>query len=169
MAQTSGTSTPPDVSPLLPADRWFASITREPSKPPSMRVFGLVMLIGFGLLATLLLWSWRGSGGAVRFAVGTALATVAVVMFGWSLVAPASMGPAYERWMRFGQTLGAIVSAVLLTVLYYVVVTPVGALMRLSGTDPLDRRLRRSAPAATASYWMRHAAPARPEDYRHMA
>ena len=154
-----------DVSPLVASDRWARSLDAKPVKPPSMRVFGLVILIGFGLFGGLALWSWRDSGTTWRLVVGTVLVSLAVVVFVWSLAAPKSLPPVYDAWMRFGQAIGAVVSTVLLTALYFIVFTLVGGLMRLFGTDPLERNLDRGA----ASYWRKHAPPSEPGDYAHLS
>jgi len=154
-----------DVSPLLPRDRWSRAIVPRTPKPPSMRVFGLIMLIGFGVLGGLLLWSWSRNGGDWRLVLGGILVTIGVVVCIWALASPRTVGPVYDGWMRFGRALGTVVSTVLLSVLYYVVLTPVGWLMRLTGTDPLERKLD----AAVASYWKPHARPAGPDDYVHMS
>src|SRR5688500_12362393 len=154
-----------DVSPLVVTDRWASVLHRPPEKAPSMRVFGLVMLIGFGVLGGLLLWGWLSEETAWRLYAGALLMSLGVLIFLWSLVAPRSLPPVYRAWMAFGTKLGTIVSTVLLTVAYFLVVAPVGLIMRLTGTDPLDRAVRREA----ASYWHPHAGPRPPSDYQHMS
>jgi hypothetical protein len=130
-----------------------------------MRIFGVIMLVGFGLLGGLLLWGWSRSGGDWRLWLGALLVSGGVLIFLWSLVAPGTLGPVYRGWMAFGMRLGTIVSSILLTIAYFLVVMPVGLLMRLTGTDPLDRTVRRDA----ATYWHPHAAPRPPSDYEHMS
>jgi len=71
----------------------------------------------------------------------------------------------YHAWMRFGQTLGSLVSSVLFSALYFVVFFLVGRLMRLFGTDPLDRTIERGV----GSYWRKHAPRSAPADYVHMS
>lgn len=154
-----------DVSPLLVDDRWASVLPPRPDTPPSMRVFGIVMLVGFGVLGGLLLWGWSRSGGAWRLYGGSLLVSLGLLVFLWSLVAPRSLPPIYRAWMRFGQGLGTIVSTILLGLAYYLVVTPVGLLMRLTGTDPLQRTVQREA----RSYWHSHAPPRPPSDYEHMS
>ena len=154
-----------DVSPLLVKDRWAPVLQAPAEKPPSMRVFGLVMLIGFGVLGGLLLWGWLAEQTTWRLYAGALLMSLGVLIFLWSLVAPRSLPPVYRAWMAFGMKLGTFVSTILLTAAYFVVVAPVGLIMRLTGTDPLDRAVRRDA----ASYWHPHAAPRPPSDYEHMS
>ena len=130
-----------------------------------MRVFGVVMLVGFGVFAALSWWTSRRGGAEWRAALAMVLAALGAGLFVWSLVAPRQLQPVYRGWMAFGQGLGAIVSGALLTIVYYLVVTPVGWLMRATGTDPLSRASR----GAGESYWVAH--PARPErdDYTHLS
>jgi hypothetical protein len=44
----------------------------------------------------------------------------------------------YRGWMKFADALAWINTRILLTVIYYLVVTPTGAVMRLFGKSPLD-------------------------------
>jgi hypothetical protein len=46
----------------------------------------------------------------------------------------------HNAWMRFAVVLGAINSRILLTLMYYLVMTPYGLVSRLVGRDPLRRR-----------------------------
>jgi len=154
-----------DVSPLVKSDRWSGALSAPVEKPPSMRVFGLVMIVGFGLLGGLALWSWRETGSTWRLVVGSVLVALGVLIFLWSLVSPRTLPPIYRGWMRFGQGIGTVVSTVLLSVLYFVVFTLVGLLMRLVGTDPLERKLARGS----GSYWRKHAPPSAPADYAHLS
>lgn len=100
-----------------------------------LRAFGLstggILIALFGLLLPWLLgaalprWPWL---------LGGALA-------GWALLAPASLGPLYRAWMRFGLLMGAIMNPLILGLVFFLVMLPIGALMRLAGKDPLARRL----------------------------
>jgi hypothetical protein len=153
------------VAPLVAGDRWSGAIAGHTEKSPSMRVFGLVLLIGFGLLGGLALWSHRAGGGEWRRTVGLVLIALGTIVFVWSVISPSTLPPVYRAWMRFGQRLGTIVSSVLFVVLYFIVFTVVGGLMRLFGTDPLDRVVTRGA----GSYWRKHAPRSAPGDYAHMS
>jgi hypothetical protein len=85
-----------------------------------------------------------------------------VLLVGLGLVAPRALKQAYLGWMAMAFALGLVVSTVLLTLFYYLVVTPVGLLAKLVGKDFLG--LRRSASAR--SYWLpRQGGPRPPADY----
>lgn len=60
----------------------------------------------------------------------------------WGLVAPSSLRPVYRGWMRFGLLLSRITTPLILSLVYFLLFVPVGWIMRLSGHDPMRRRLR---------------------------
>ena len=154
-----------DVAPLIKSDRWSGTLDTPIEKPPSMRIFGLVMLVGFGLLGGLALWSWREAHVTWRLVLGATLVAIGTVIFLWSLVSPRTLPPVYRGWMSFGQRIGTIVSSILLSVLYFVVFTIVGLLMRVFGTDPLERKIVRGS----GTYWRKHAPPSTAADYAHLS
>lgn len=72
-----------------------------------------------------------------------------------TLLLPTSLAPLNKLWTKFGALLHRIVSPVALGVLFFLVVTPTGLLMRLFGKDPLRLRLDRNA----KSYWIERSPP----------
>ena len=66
------------------------------------------------------------------------------------LFVPAAARAFHRAWMRFAAALGHLNSRVLLTLMYYLVLTPYGFVLRLAGRDPLRRR-----GAAGESHWIR--------------
>jgi hypothetical protein len=107
----------------------------------SDRAFGL--LFG-GILAALtavgwLVWHerWIGTG---------ALAAVLLVL---GLLAPGLLLPANRAWHRLAGAVGPVTNAVVLGAFFYLVLTPVGALRRAFGADPMHRRPN----PPDASYW----------------
>jgi hypothetical protein len=68
---------------------------------------------------------------------------------------PRILSPANRAWTKFGLLLHKIVSPLALGILFLLVVTPTGLLMRLFGKDPLRLRFD---PAAD-SYWIKRDPP----------
>jgi hypothetical protein len=64
---------------------------------------------------------------------------------------PRFIHPIYLLWMYAAYPIGFVVSHLLLGAIFYLLVTPVGLLMKLIGYDALRRRLRTGEP----SYWVR--------------
>jgi hypothetical protein len=69
------------------------------------------------------------------------------------LLVPPAARAFHTAWMRFAVLLGHVNSRVLLTLMYYLVVTPYGVVTRLAGRDPLRRR-----GAKAESYWVERGA-----------
>ena len=65
----------------------------------------------------------------------------------WGIAAPGTLGPVYRLWMIIGRALGYVNSRILLSVVFFVLVTPIGLITRLFGYDPL--LLSRSKGAST--------------------
>jgi hypothetical protein len=107
-----------------------------------LRKFGLLVGGVFGLLAAW--WWWRGKPAYAYLLIP------AVPLLVLGLARPRGLRWVYLGWMSLALVLGLIVSTILLTVFYYLVVTPVGLLARLVGKDFLSRRLQPQA----ASYWI---------------
>ena len=59
--------------------------------------------------------------------------------------------PLYEKWTAFFEGIGAFWSAIILSVVYFVSVAGIWAVMKLTGKDLLDRRLN-----AEPSFWRVH-------------
>ena len=77
-------------------------------------------------------------------------------LFGWGalfaaagLAFPAILKPLQKAWMAFGVILGFIMSRVVLAILFYAVITPIGIATKVFGMDVLDQRIDKKA----VSYW----------------
>lgn len=71
-----------------------------------------------------------------------------------ALAAPAALRPVKRAWLFAGFLMGLVVSPIMLALVFYLVITPFGFLMRLCGADPLT--LRRWTPA---SFWRERSGP----------
>ncbi|MGV3663736.1 MAG: SxtJ family membrane protein [Prosthecobacter sp.] len=108
----------------------------------SLRKFGRSMLI-FGLIFAAWFWLRKAPAAAWTFA------GLGVYCFLTSQVVPAAARPVYVLWMGIAWLLGMIITPVIMGALYYLVITPIGLVLRLTGHD----RLRLKKPAGT-SYWV---------------
>ena len=116
-------------------------------KQSSDRFFGLTFFVVFLIIA---LWPLLGQKPVQPLALGLALAFLAV-----SLAAPAVLAPLNRLWLKFGELLHRITSPIILGIMFFGVITPVGWLMRLAGKDLLRMKFDREAP----SYWVRRDPP----------
>lgn len=62
------------------------------------------------------------------------------ILGGCALLAPASLRPVYAGWMKFGQIMNWVNTRLILGIVFFGVLLPVGLLMRLFGRDPMHRR-----------------------------
>jgi hypothetical protein len=69
-----------------------------------------------------------------------ALVTTAIVLHVVNMTAPQVFRPAAVVWFGLSHLLGLVVSKVLLTVVFFVVVTPIGLLRRTLGGDSMQLR-----------------------------
>jgi saxitoxin biosynthesis operon SxtJ-like protein len=99
-----------------------------------LRKFGLTVGAAF-LLFGGISW-WRGHDVAPRV-----LWTLGALLIVPGVVAPRLLGPIQRWWMAGAAFLGHVNTRVLLTVAYYVVLTPLGFVMRLV-RDPLNRSMK---------------------------
>jgi hypothetical protein len=120
---------------------------REEIKGPSDRSFGWVFTVFFSLIG-----AWPVFFG--RPARWWALAIAALVLV-FTLVRPSLLRPANRAWMKFGLLLSRITNPIVTALLFYLVFTPIGLLMRMLGKDLL--RLRPEPQAA--SYWIERRPP----------
>lgn len=119
----------------------------EEVKGSSNRSLGLVFAAVFLIVALLPLLHGRPLR-LWSLAVAAAFAIVALVL-------PRALTPLNRAWTRLSLILHRIVSPIVLGILFFVVITPLGLLMRLLGKDPL--RLRRDPSAPT--YWIERTPP----------
>jgi len=55
------------------------------------------------------------------------------------------MNKLYVLWMRFSEFLGIINTRIILTLLYFLIITPLGFLMKIFGKDPLKLKVQKGA------------------------
>ena len=63
----------------------------------------------------------------------------AVFVF-WGALIPKTLRPIYQVWMRFGLIMSKITTPLILGILFFLVVTPTGFVMRIFKGDPMGRK-----------------------------
>jgi hypothetical protein len=126
-------------------------------KPPStkmLREFAGLWLVFF-LAVAALRW-YRGHHDQWTLAI----AVLAVVVGGTGLLLPRLMRPIYTGWMIVVFPIGWTVSRVVLAGMFFLMITPMAWLFRLTGRDVLQRRRH---PRTT--YWMTKRRPSSSAEY----
>jgi hypothetical protein len=117
-------------------------INRNPTRR-QLNQFGLIWLAFVNVFGAL---AWVKDHH--QLAVELWVVAVVVPVVGW--LAPAFMRVVFVGMSYAAFPIGFVVSHVILAIVYYLVLTPIGLVMRLSGRDPMARRFD---PAAQ-SYWI---------------
>jgi hypothetical protein len=108
-----------------------------------LRSFALTISVALGIVGALVLWR-KGPMGFIFIAIG------AVILLA-GLVWPKSLAPLFKVWMTLALVLGFIMSHIILALVYYLVLSPIGLFMKILGKDPLTLRFDPKAD----SYWVR--------------
>ena len=114
-----------------------AAVTNAQARKSALLVAGVLLAIA----------AWNLYRGRTTVVIVLGAISAALVVAG--LFVPVAARAFHNAWMRFAVALGHINSRVLLTLMYYLVMTPYGLVSRLVGRDPLRRRGERAE-----SYWI---------------
>ena len=119
--------------------------------PAEGRRFGLTVGAAFLVLAAIAWWRGRTTGL-------TAFGTVGALLFLAGLAVPGRLGPVYRGWMGIALLLSKVTTPIFMGVVYFLVLTPVGLVLRALGKYPLG------APGRTGSVWVGRAPGQRRSD-----
>ncbi len=107
------------------------------------RKFGLTVGLAFLALAALVyFWRHRETVAAVLGGIGALLVLAA-------LIVPTRLGPVERGWMALAKAISKVTTPVFMGVVFFVVVTPIGLVMRLFGKRPLVQ-----VQQADGGFWM---------------
>lgn len=121
--------------------------------PRGLRRFGVTLGIALLVFGALLQFNHR-KAGPLLLLLG-ALLLLSAAFF------PAVLRYVYKPWMIFALVLGRIMNGIILTILFFLVITPLGLIQRLCGKRPLEVRFR----SGEASYWQARAKPTAADSY----
>lgn len=106
-----------------------------------LRNFGITLAVGFTIFGLLFLWKEKP--------VAPYLLYVAVAFLVSGLILPRILAPIEWLWMKIAHALGYVMTRVLLTITFYLAITPMGLLMKVMGKDLLNLKIIKEAD----SYW----------------
>ena len=115
-------------------------------KISSNRSFGIVFFIVFLIIALYPLTY----NGEIR--VWSAITSLIFLLLG--LLNSKILAPFNKLWFKFGIFLGKIISPLIMGIIFFFVVTPVGLIMRLFGKDVLNLKYNKNQ-----SYWIEKKGP----------
>ena len=111
------------------------------SEKSDLRKFGITIGIILVMIAGFLFWKEKES-----FQI---FLTVGAVLCIFGVVIPVILKPIYWIWMIFATILGWIMTRIILSILFYVILTPIGLIPRLFGKQFLELKWNRT----NRTYW----------------
>lgn len=116
-------------------------------KSGSDRSFGYVFC---GLFVIIGLWPLLSSGTPRLWSLA-----IAAGFLGVSLIRPSLLRPLNRLWFKFGLLLHKVVNPLIMGLIFFTTVTPIGLLMRVLGKDLLGLRLSKES----ETYWIQRDPP----------
>ena len=111
-------------------------------KISSNRSFGILFCIVFAIVA---LWPIM-SGGSLRIWP----IPISLIFLILGLLNSKLLNPLNFAWVKFGELLGRIIAPIVMAIIYFIIVTPIGLFMRLIGKDLLNIKFTKNS-----SYWIK--------------
>jgi len=117
-----------------------------------IRKFGVVGCIFFGTLFAAAFW--RDKTLLTYFFGLLALLSIGLILL------PDQLKPVYLLWLKIAHFMGSKVTILILTILFYFVITPAAILKRIFGGSPLPVKPDPDAD----TYWVTRSEPAQPKE-----
>lgn len=111
------------------------------SERSDLRKFGVTVGVILLIIAGFLFWKEKVS---FQLVLG-----IGIILFAFGITIPVLLKPVYLVWMIFATILGWLMTRVILSLLFYVIVTPIGLISRLFRKQFLELRWDRSQD----TYW----------------
>ncbi|MGE5498981.1 MAG: SxtJ family membrane protein [Syntrophothermus sp.] len=119
----------------------ISEIKKIKSTNAELKKFGIS--VGFVLTLISLYLSFKGKSSYIYFTYS------GIFLIMSALSAPRLLKHIQKIWMAIGIILGWFTTRIILSVLYYIILTPIGFVMRLSGKDLLEMKIQKDK----RSYW----------------
>ena len=132
----------------------FEEIKNIKTGKKEIRSFGVTFGIIFLFIAGFLYYQEKNSFQLIIYLAGS---------FSFlGIILPIVLKPVYMIWMIFAVILGWFMTRVILSLLFYLIITPIGLVLRLRGKDLLDLKEQKNQ----KSYWnMRNPDKEQNQDY----
>ena len=116
-------------------------------KLPSNRNFGLVFFVFFLIIG---LWPLLGTNEIRYWSI-----FFSIIFFLLGITNSKLLNPLNKIWFNFGILLGKMISPLVMGIIFFLVVTPIGVIMRVFGKDILSLKYNKK----NKSYWIEKNGP----------
>lgn len=127
-------------------------MTSSSTDTREIQKFGTIALLFFGSLCALGLWRQKPFAAYL-------FGFLSVLGLGF-IVLPSPLRSVYELWLKIAHFIGTIVTAIILALTYYMVITPAALLKRVFGGRPISIKPDKEV----SSYWVSRTEPAQPKE-----
>ena len=121
----------------------FENISHHKIKPGTERNFGLTFSIVFVIIGLYPLWLGKN--------IHLWACIIAFIFFFLAIFLPKVLILPNKLWLKLGSFLGAIVSPIIMGMIFFLTVIPTGMIMRLLGNDILNQKMKKP----NESYWIK--------------
>ena len=119
----------------------------QKEKLPSNRNFGLVFFVFFLIIG---LWPLLGTNEIRYWSI-----FFSIIFFLLGITNSKLLNPLNKIWFNFGILLGKMISPLIMGIIFFLVVTPIGLIMRVFGKDILNLKYNKK----DKSYWIEKNGP----------
>ena len=107
----------------------------------SNRSFGILFFIVFLIIG---LWPLKNNNDPNYIILG--LSSIFLIL---GIINSKLLTPLNKAWVKFGEILGMIIAPIIMGLVYFIILTPISLLVRLSGKDLLKLKKNKSS-----TYWI---------------
>ena len=119
----------------------------QKEKLPSNRNFGLVFFVFFLIIG---LWPLLGTNEIRYWSI-----FFSVIFFLLGITNSKLLNPLNKIWFNFGILLGKMISPLIMVIIFFLIITPIGVIMRVFGKDILNLKYNKK----NKSYWIEKIGP----------
>ena len=119
----------------------------QKEKLPSNRNFGLVFFVFFLIIG---LWPLLGTNEIRYWSI-----FFSIIFFLLGIINSKLLNPLNKIWFNFGILLGKMISPLVMGIIFFLVVTPIGVIIRFFGKDILSLKYNKK----NKSYWIEKNGP----------
>ena len=109
----------------------------------SNRSFGVIFFIVFLVLG---LWPLKNSGNPNLYIIG-----ISGIFLVLGILNSKILSPFNKAWIKLGELLGTIIAPIVMALVYFVVLTPISLIVRISGKDLLELKFLKKR----ETYWIK--------------
>jgi len=118
-------------------------VQKSKIKMGSNKSFGIVFSVVFLIIG---LWPLKSGNTIIIWAI-----LISIVFFILGLMNSKLLSPLNKIWFKFGLTLGSLIAPIVVGIVYFLVVTPIGIVMRILGKDLLNQKFNKKI----KTYWIK--------------